>query len=175
MVSPDDIDNIRRLYINAEHPVFDLVPEPLNRFIERCYNHLDRPPVERASIWAVYLDILSLIRQCEDMPDILATIESGNSAVNTNDPDFVLIPGQDLHEDSEYLGGVANGLGLRTFFSTLLRSYLIWICLEHEHLSALDAYEVDEPNMFINEIDAVPVVWVDSFSSDDEDEVDGSL
>ena len=38
--------------------------------------------------------------------------------------------------------------------------------LEHGHLSALDAYEVDEANVCINEIDAAPVVWVDSFPSD---------
>ena len=31
---------------------------------------------------------------------------------------------------------------------------------------ALDAYEVDEANVCIDEIDAVPVVWVDSFPSD---------
>ena len=38
--------------------------------------------------------------------------------------------------------------------------------LEHGHLSALDAYKVDEANVCINEIDAAPVVWVDSFPSD---------
>ena len=38
--------------------------------------------------------------------------------------------------------------------------------LEHGHLSALDAYEVDKANVCINEIDAAPVVWVDPFPSD---------
>ncbi|KAF8546856.1 hypothetical protein OG21DRAFT_1501810 [Imleria badia] len=85
-------------------------------------NH--RPPVDRTSIWAVF-DILYLMRECEDVLDTPVAIESSNAAINTNDPEFVLIPGEDLHDEGEYLGGVANGLGL-----------------QREHLSALDAHRV---------------------------------
>ena len=59
------------------------------------------------------------------MPDILAVIESSDAAIITDDPHFLLIPGQDLHEIGGYMGGVANGLGPRMFFSSLLGSYLI--------------------------------------------------
>ncbi|KAF8451170.1 hypothetical protein L210DRAFT_3640245 [Boletus edulis BED1] len=58
----------------------------------------------------------------------------------------------------QMMGSVANGLGLQP-----------------EHLTALDVYEADEPDTFVDEIEATQVTWVDAFSSDEEEEVDDSL
>ncbi|KAG1754162.1 hypothetical protein EDB19DRAFT_1902323 [Suillus lakei] len=46
-VKQDDIDYVRRLYVDPDHPVFDLVPRPLNDFIQGCYEDLGRPPITR--------------------------------------------------------------------------------------------------------------------------------
>jgi hypothetical protein len=111
-VSQDAVNHVRDLYINSNHRVFDLLPASLNTVIELCYDQLGRPPVAWASIWGIYLELLDLIRQYQDMADILNEHENGNAA--GIDDDLPLLQGlQDLHERTGYLGGVGNGMGLR--------------------------------------------------------------
>ena len=104
------------------------------------------------------------MRQCGDVPDILAVVvESSDAAVITDDPNFLLIPGQDLHEIGGYMCRQWTGSSYVLLVSAGILSNIV-ISLELKNLTALDAYEADEPNVFINAIDALPVVWVDSFS-----------
>ena len=112
MVSPAAIYHIRQLYINPKHVVFDLIPLTLNKFLVRCYHQLGCPSVRRSTVWIIYCNLLNLVRQCEGIPAVLTAIveTEGHEAVD----ELQLLPGlQDLHETEGYMGGVANGLGLR--------------------------------------------------------------
>ncbi|KAG0709719.1 hypothetical protein DFH29DRAFT_11905 [Suillus ampliporus] len=51
-VEQDAIDHVHHVYVNPDHPVFDLVPKPLDGFIRRWYDDLGRPPVTRQSVWS---------------------------------------------------------------------------------------------------------------------------
>ncbi|KAF8420586.1 hypothetical protein L210DRAFT_3491406 [Boletus edulis BED1] len=99
MVSKAAINEVRCLYINGDHTVFDLIPAPLNHYIEQCYDHLGRPQVGRMSAWTVYLEILDLMRQYEDIVDILGGIED---IAEDSDP-AILVAGADLHEVDGYI------------------------------------------------------------------------
>ncbi|KAF8435306.1 hypothetical protein L210DRAFT_3613594 [Boletus edulis BED1] len=114
MVSCEALDHVRRLYINDNHPVFDLVPPSLDYFISQCYDELGRPVVERDSIWYIYCTLLDLMKLCE----------------------------------------------------------------EEEHVAALDVLEYEGISDIA--LDAVPELWVDAFSSDEDekdemDEVESNL
>ncbi|KAI6001834.1 hypothetical protein EDD15DRAFT_2192588 [Pisolithus albus] len=150
MVTPAAIEQVRQLYVNSNHVVFDLVPPSLNAFIEACYLQLGRPSVGRTSAWQIYSDILGLMQRCSDVPAILMTIED---RVTEHVEEVNLLPGlNDLHETEGYMGGVANGLGLQA-----------------GHLRAMDAFGNDEPDIQ-NEIDAAPALLVAHFSSEDDDD-----
>ena len=111
MVSPAAIDHIRQLYIDPKHIIFDLIPPTLNAFLDRCYHQLGCPPVGRSTVWIIYCNLLNLVRQCEGIPAVLTAIETEEH--ETVD-ELQLLPGlQDLHETEGYMGGLANGLGLR--------------------------------------------------------------
>lgn len=104
------IDHVSQLYIKPDHVVFNLVPLAFGAFIERCYQELGCPSVGCISAWAIYGDLMHLIRQCEGIPMVLNAIEGHNIP----DDELPLMPGlQDLHEIDGYMGGVAYGLGLR--------------------------------------------------------------
>ncbi|KAG1777542.1 hypothetical protein EV702DRAFT_1179381 [Suillus placidus] len=60
-IDQDGIDHVRRTYIKPDHPVFDLVPQPLNHYIQHHYDDLGQPPVTRQSAWRIYLDLLHSI------------------------------------------------------------------------------------------------------------------
>ncbi|KAG6372780.1 hypothetical protein JVT61DRAFT_7179 [Boletus reticuloceps] len=166
-ITPDAIDHVRQLYINPNHPVFDLVPASLGNFIEFCYDNLGCPPIHHSSIWMIYGRLLDLLQQCQGMPAILVELDN---CVAGNNEDLPLIEGlEDLHEKEGYFGGVANGLGL-----------------QQEHLRELDRFLDEEPDHDEedidedNNIDAGPSVWVECFTSDEGDsaeevEVDGEL
>ncbi|KAI6020377.1 hypothetical protein PISMIDRAFT_104467 [Pisolithus microcarpus 441] len=110
MVLPATIEQVRKLYINPNHTVFDLVPPALNAFIKACYLQLGSPSVGRTSVWTVYCDILDLMQQSEGMPAILTVTEDH---ATMDDEELNLLPGlHDLLEMEDYMGGVANGLGL---------------------------------------------------------------
>ncbi|KAG9310537.1 hypothetical protein JVU11DRAFT_9081 [Chiua virens] len=152
-ISQDAVNCVRDLYINRDHRVFDLLPASLDTIIEQCYNQLGRPPVERASIWGIYLELLGLIRQYQDMAEALDEHENGN-AVGTIGDELPLLQGlQDLHERAGYLGGVGNGI-------------------EVEHIQELDRFLDEEPEIgdADNEINVDPSLWVNSFSDDDDSE-----
>ncbi|KAG2132719.1 uncharacterized protein EDB93DRAFT_1041297, partial [Suillus bovinus] len=59
---PDGIDHVHQVYVKSDHPVFDLVPQALDHFIQCCYDDLGRPPVTRQSAWHIYLDLLHSLR-----------------------------------------------------------------------------------------------------------------
>lgn len=101
--------------MKPDHPVFDLVPQPLNNFIGRCYDDLGRPPVIRQSVWTIYLDLLHSIQLFEQLP---AAIRSLTDATDLDEGALPLLDNQrDLffHEDIDgayYMGGVHGGQGL---------------------------------------------------------------
>ncbi|KAG2148334.1 hypothetical protein BD769DRAFT_1624766 [Suillus cothurnatus] len=69
--SPEDfgaLDFKASVYVKSDHPVFDLVPQPLNQFIRRCYNDLGQPPVTCQSAWPIYLDLLCSIQLVKQLP-----------------------------------------------------------------------------------------------------------
>ena len=104
------IDHVSQVYIKPDHIIFDLVPPAFSAFIERCYQQLGCPSVGRISVWAIYCDLVGLIRQCEGISLVLMAMEEHN----VPDDELPLMPGlQDLHEMDGYMGGVAYGLGLR--------------------------------------------------------------
>ncbi|KAG6378350.1 hypothetical protein JVT61DRAFT_14075 [Boletus reticuloceps] len=145
-ISHEALDHVHSVYIDNNHPVFNLVPPSLDCFIAACYDELGRPVVERQSVWSIYCALLDLVRLCEDLPPVF------DSVLDTpeDDGELSLIPGlEDLPEVEGYLGGVGNEL---------------------EHLSALDALDLeDEPDI---PLDAEPELWVNAFSMDEEDDMD---
>ena len=109
MVSHDALDHIHSLYINNNHPVFNIVPPRLNSLIDSCYAELGRPVVECTSIWTIYCSVLDLICVHDGVQDILEDMEGDVPG----DTDLSLIPDlQDLPERDSYMEGVRNGLGL---------------------------------------------------------------
>ncbi|KAI6102910.1 hypothetical protein F5141DRAFT_1007960, partial [Pisolithus sp. B1] len=110
MVSPAAIKQVRCLYINPNHVIFDLVPHSLNMFIEECYLQLGHPSIGCTSMWNVYHDILNLMQHCTDVPTILVMTKDH---VTEDAEEVNLLPSlQDLHETEGYMGSVVNGLGL---------------------------------------------------------------
>ncbi|KIJ08080.1 hypothetical protein PAXINDRAFT_158232, partial [Paxillus involutus ATCC 200175] len=75
MVQPAAVDHVREIYIKHAHPVFELVPPALGGFLEECYDALGRPPIDCKSAWGVYRALLSVIRQCAEIPAILESID----------------------------------------------------------------------------------------------------
>lgn len=71
--------------------------------------------VERTSIWSIYCAILDLVQQRQDLVGVLEALDDGNMRKDSdNDSDLQLLPGlQDLYEVEGYMGGLANGQGLR--------------------------------------------------------------
>lgn len=115
MVSPAAIEQVRQLYIDMNHMVFDLVPPSLNSFIEECYLQLGHPPVGWVSAWTVYCSLLDLMQCCEGVPTVLTAAEDYTTV---DEEELDLLPGlHDLHETEGYMGGVVNGLGLRKCFA----------------------------------------------------------
>ncbi|KAH0826501.1 hypothetical protein J3R83DRAFT_5506 [Lanmaoa asiatica] len=145
-MSLDAINHVRNLYIDPNNPVFDMLPGPLGNFIELCYNELGRPPVERGSVWPIYLQIFARLQLYEEIAAVLHAVDNDEDDVDINVP---LIEGlQDLHEKSGYLGGLANGMGPS---------------------GDVDMFADDRDLGDGNDIDAEPAVWVDGFTSDESD------
>ncbi|KAI5985226.1 hypothetical protein F5J12DRAFT_907889 [Pisolithus orientalis] len=69
------------------------------------------PSVGRTSTWTVYCNILDLMWHCEGVPAILTAMEDHLDAASE---ELNLLPGlHALHKVEGYMGGIANGLGLR--------------------------------------------------------------
>ncbi|KAG6369125.1 hypothetical protein JVT61DRAFT_1455 [Boletus reticuloceps] len=159
-VSQTAIDYVHQLYVDGDHVVFDLVPPALGTFIKQCYVEIGRPPVDRTSVWTVYNMLLHALRQY----DRIAIQEVLTANEEVEDSPLPLTSGlQDLleNEDSGYLGGVANGLGLQP---------------EHHHtLDQLDAEDNPLPSGTNQDDDnfSQPTFQIHDFS-DDEVDVDNA-
>ncbi|KAG1729360.1 hypothetical protein EDD22DRAFT_982663 [Suillus occidentalis] len=142
---------------NLTTPVFDLVPPNLGNYIQRCYEQMGCPIVDRDSVWPVYRDLLHILQHgTDDLP--LHDVPGDDEEELEDLP--LLDNYQDLpfNEDGYYMGGVGGGLGLDA--------------AHHQQLDSL--MEEDEPDVSKSvDGDALDhdglVVW--SFS-DDEDDVE---
>ena len=108
------VKHVCNTYINASHPVFDLVSPAFGAFLDKCYTMLQRPPVGHGNAWMVYCDMLAIIRQQEEAWTLQ---ESMICAKSHDDEVLSLIEGlKDLPFDETdgnyYMGGVGGGLGL---------------------------------------------------------------
>ncbi|KAG1883977.1 hypothetical protein F4604DRAFT_1878813 [Suillus subluteus] len=113
-IDREGIDYVHNFYINASHPVFNLVPPMLGDFIEDCYDAMGRPAVTRSSVWTVYRNLLSAVQLAENPhPNSLLT---ENEDVTANA--LPLMGGHDklpFNKEPDgmyYMGGVRRGLGL---------------------------------------------------------------
>ncbi|KAI6045209.1 hypothetical protein EDC04DRAFT_2636180 [Pisolithus marmoratus] len=151
MVDRATLKHVHHLYVNPSHPVFDLVPSPLNTHLEACYNDLGRPAVTHHTVWDIYLDLLHAVQYHALLLLHLSTsLSTGADA----DDSLPLIEGQcnlpfnDTDGSYYYMGGVSGGLGLDE----------IHVCC----LNKLDNAE-DEPDV----IEGGPDVVVTDFSDED--------
>ncbi|KAI6010307.1 hypothetical protein BKA83DRAFT_4068763, partial [Pisolithus microcarpus] len=101
------------------HPIFDLVPRPLNALLEEHYNDLGCPTVTCLTIWHIYLDLLHAVQDyamqdCALLPDLPTSPLASADADN----DLPLLKGQcnlpfnDANDGYYYMGSVGGGLGL---------------------------------------------------------------
>ncbi|KAI5991633.1 hypothetical protein EDD15DRAFT_2448524 [Pisolithus albus] len=155
MVDKDALKHVRRLYINTGHPVFDLVPRPLNALLEEYYNDLGRPAVTRLTVWRVYLDLLHAVQgyatqDCALLPDLPISTPASADADN----DLPLLEGQrdlpfnDTNDGYYYMGGVGGGLGL-----------------DENHVRQLNELENVEEEHYV--IEGGPDVVVSEFSDEE--------
>ncbi|KAI6156782.1 hypothetical protein BKA82DRAFT_4009317 [Pisolithus tinctorius] len=114
IVTKATLKHVRELYVDANHPVFDLVPRALNAHLEECYNILGRPAITRFTIWDVYLDLLHAVQDCALLPSLSVSLSTDTEA---NDS-LPLLDGQrdlPLHKTNNgyyYMGRVGGGLSL---------------------------------------------------------------
>ncbi|KAG1901335.1 uncharacterized protein F5891DRAFT_1187611 [Suillus fuscotomentosus] len=114
-VKQDAIDHVHNIYVKPDHPVFYLVPKPLNDLIQDCYDDLGRPPVTHQSVWTIYLDLYHSIQHSAQIPVI---VDSLTDATNSDEEPLLLLESQkDLffHGDTDsayYMGGIHSGHGL---------------------------------------------------------------
>ncbi|KAG6371947.1 hypothetical protein JVT61DRAFT_8961 [Boletus reticuloceps] len=154
-VEQTTVDTARSVYINADHPVFDLVPPSLGAFIENCYNKLGRPPVDRSSVWTVYLTLLRTL-QDHDHDIIQGVLTAAIDAENLNaarGEELPLMAGlDDLPANADgYMGGVGGGTGL-------------------QHIRHLDDLENDDdplPAGFDESMVDISPLIIDAFSDDE--------
>ncbi|KAG1811329.1 hypothetical protein EV424DRAFT_1542550 [Suillus variegatus] len=106
-VDQDSIDHVWHIYIKSDHPVFDLVPQPLDHYIQYHYDDLGRPPVTRQSAWRIYLDLLQSIQLAEQVPPpiVYGDFDEDNLPLLEHQREL-------LCADDTYMGGVHGGLGL---------------------------------------------------------------
>ncbi|KAI6045940.1 hypothetical protein EDC04DRAFT_3024877 [Pisolithus marmoratus] len=151
MVDRAALKHVRQLYVNSSHPVFDLVPSPLNTHLEACYNDLGCPAVTHHTVWDIYLDLLHAV---QDHALSLLHLSTSLSTGADADDSLPLIKGQcnlpfnDMDGSYYYMGGVGGGLSLDN----------IHVC----HLDELDNGE-DEPDV----VEQGPDVVVTDFSDED--------
>jgi hypothetical protein len=107
--------------VKPDHPVFDLVPKPLNDLIQDCYDDLGHPPVTRQSTWTIYLALYHSIQHSAQTPAVVDSLT--DVITNSDEEPLPLLDNQkDLffHGDTDsayYMGGIHGGHGLSMFFS----------------------------------------------------------
>ncbi|KAG2743521.1 hypothetical protein P692DRAFT_20878373 [Suillus brevipes Sb2] len=156
----DAIDHVRGIYINPNHPVFDLVPANLNNYIQQCYKRMGCPIVDRGSAWTVYCALLNTLQHNSDLGLL------DDTGDEDSDGELEDLPLLDNHQDlpfnevGYYMGGVGGGLGLDT--------------VHHRQLESL--VEEDEPDVPVDgDVNLVGldhdglVVW--DFSNNEDDEI----
>ncbi|KAG2156878.1 uncharacterized protein EDB93DRAFT_1247067 [Suillus bovinus] len=88
-IDQDSIDHVRHMYIKPDHPVFNLVPQPLDHYIQHHYDDLGQPPVLPPIVYGDFdEDNLPLLEHQREL----------------------------LCADDTYMGGVHGGLGLGMSF-----------------------------------------------------------
>ncbi|KIK32290.1 hypothetical protein CY34DRAFT_27241 [Suillus luteus UH-Slu-Lm8-n1] len=71
IIDHDGVDQVRKLYINPSHVVFDIVPPTLGNFIQHCYDQMGCPEVTHSSVWTVYRNLLSVLQLADNIPPTL--------------------------------------------------------------------------------------------------------
>ncbi|KAG1876492.1 hypothetical protein DFJ58DRAFT_720957 [Suillus subalutaceus] len=100
-------NHVQRTYVKPNHPVFDLVPQPLDQFIQHCYDDLGRPPVTGQTAWHIYLNLLHSIRLAEQLPPMVdGDVDEGHLPLLEHQRELLCA------DDAYYMGGVHGGLGL---------------------------------------------------------------
>ncbi|KAG6370171.1 hypothetical protein JVT61DRAFT_12318 [Boletus reticuloceps] len=118
-VNPEFVDTVSQLYINPDHPVFEVVPPAMNMLISKCYNLLGCPPMTRHSAWDVYCHLVIRVQEHAETPPLLATISDYSTDGDPEANELKLFPGlQDLpYNETRYMGGVGGGTGLHMHVS----------------------------------------------------------
>lgn len=172
MVDRAALKHVRELYVDANHPVFDLVPRALIAHLEECYNILGRPAITRFTVWDVYLHLLHAVQDRALLPSLSVSL-SADTEANDSLP---LLDGQrdlPLHETNDgyyYMGGVGGGLGLdESTLGAIKRSWSVFPDEIHvRHLNDLDDAE-NEPDV-IGGPDVVVTEFSDEEGVDNEDD-----
>ena len=108
MVTQEAIEHIHKVYIMPDHVIFDLVPPALNTFIQECYVQLGSPAVQCRTVWTIYVDILTILQNCNDIAPWVAA-ESHDEVPD----ELPLMDGlRNLPQNNYYMGGIGNSLGL---------------------------------------------------------------
>ncbi|KAG0708067.1 hypothetical protein DFH29DRAFT_871007 [Suillus ampliporus] len=145
-VKQDTIDHVHHVYVNPDHPVFDLSPDSL------CGHS---------------------VRHFEQLPDIVRSLTDVTDS--DKEPLPLLENQRDLffHEDIDgayYMGGIHGGLGLGTVFLGFNRGYRIIDASDHCWLDELA--ELDESGAHL--LPAAPMIEEEGFVvaefSDQEDD-----
>jgi hypothetical protein len=104
------IDHVRGLYINASHPVFDLVPPTLGSYFASRYERLGHPAITRDSVWAVYLEMLDAMQRDDDLPAAIRPMDDEEELPLL--ADHADLPFEEDGTGFYYMGGVDGGRGL---------------------------------------------------------------
>lgn len=123
-MEPEAIEEVRRLYAPADHPVFQLVPDTFNDIAMEGYRAIGTPDIQRDNVWDIYNQLLGYIYQRLDeeenleMPDEWACemelFTEGDDLGEALAPDSDLAPLLDIERDDGtfYAGGVNGGAGI---------------------------------------------------------------
>ena len=169
-VDQTSIDHIRSMYINANHPAFDLVSPSLGTLIENCYNELGHPNVDQSLVWTVYLTLLHALQDHDH-----AVIQGVLSTIDPNEPDIEneelpLVSGlKDLPtNEDEYMGGIGNGTGLHECTSLVVSGiHSLSSVPEHHHVLDDLENEIDPlPAGFDESAVDIPALVINGFSDD---------
>ncbi|KAH0826040.1 hypothetical protein J3R83DRAFT_7445 [Lanmaoa asiatica] len=165
------------MYINANHPVFNLIPPSLSTLIENCYTELGRPNVNRSLVWTVYLALLRTLQDHDHaaVQGVLSTIDPNELAVENEE--LPLVSGlKDLPvNENEYMGGVGNGTGLCECISLIIPAIHSLSSVPEHHCMLDDLENEDDPLPagFDESVVDIPALVVNGFS-DDSDDMSGS-
>ncbi|KIO00307.1 hypothetical protein M404DRAFT_153118 [Pisolithus tinctorius Marx 270] len=171
MVDKATLTHVRELYLNTGHPVFDLVPRPLNGHIEECYHRLGRPAITRSSVWDVYLDLLHALQNHALLLPVLDLLPVD---IDVDDSLPLLrgqreLPFKKRKDGYCYMGGASGGLGLGKLLLIRLRLNEAEIFSDDDCVDKLDDVEGE-----LDVMEEGPNVVVSDFSDEEVDDNDSS-